>query len=75
MRLTSFLVGMALAAMPLVSRCALAGATEGTAQPPAGVVMRLAQAQNCPPGTHWVESSYARGKYRQAHCANDNGKD
>ena len=75
MRSTSLLAGLALAALPLLPAPALSTETGTAGQPPSAHSLRVAQAQTCPPGTHWVDSSYARGKYREAHCARDDGKD
>ena len=39
-------------------------------------IAQASSAQACPPGTHWAEAGYVGGgKYREAHCANDNGQD
>ena len=33
-------------------------------------------AQGCPPGTHWEPAGYVHdGKWRDAHCARDNGRE
>jgi hypothetical protein len=36
----------------------------------------LAQVPACPAGTHWANAGYVRGgKWRDAHCASNNGTD
>jgi hypothetical protein len=72
MRLTSFVLGAILAAAPLISASALA-VDANTAGSRAGVTQLAA---NCPAGTHWANAGYtAGGKWREAHCANDDGTD
>lgn len=74
MRLTAYLIGVALAAMPLLSATALSAYPERPAAARSGSVIRVAD--TCPAGTHWVNSSYTSGgKWRDAHCANDDGTD
>jgi hypothetical protein len=39
-----------------------------------GLQPRLAQVPACPAGTHWANAGYVRGgKWREAHCASNNG--
>ena len=73
MRAASFVLGTALTAMSLTSMSAPAASASTDQAAQKGVVHLAA---SCPPGTHWVEAGYARGgKWREAHCARDDGKD
>jgi hypothetical protein len=66
--------GAALAAMTFLAMTAVSAHAGSTAQSRPDQAVQLAE--SCPPGTHWVEGSYARGgKWRDAHCANDDGTD
>ena len=68
MRLTGFVLGVVLAATQLIAASALA-ADANTVQPRPAVA-------NCPAGTHWANAGYTGGgKWRDAHCANDDGTD
>jgi hypothetical protein len=75
MRLSvAFLIGTAVAAMPLLS------VTASSAYPDRVTGARSSHyiniAESCPPGEHWEEAGYvAEGKWREAHCAKDGGRE
>lgn len=74
MRVTALVLGAALAALPLISASAFSVAA-GAVQARTAALVRVAGA-SCPAGTHWANAGYVRGgKWREAHCANNNGKD
>jgi hypothetical protein len=68
---TAYLLGIAVVTIPLLSTAASAAYPTNSGQP-----TQLAQAAaNCPPGTYWEPGGYvADGKWRDGHCANDNGR-
>jgi hypothetical protein len=68
---TTYLLGIAAVTLPLLSTAASAAYTTNSSQS-----TQIAQAQtSCPPGTYWENGGYvADGKWRDGHCANDNGR-
>jgi hypothetical protein len=69
----SHLLGIAVVTLPLLSTAASAAyPTAATSDQST----QLAQAAtNCPPGTYWENGGYvADGKWRDGHCARDNGR-
>jgi hypothetical protein len=71
---TICLVGFALAVMPLLSVSALSAYPASSTEARSGSFTRVAEA--CPPGQHWEEAGYvAEGKWREAHCAKDGGRE
>jgi hypothetical protein len=73
MQLTGFVLGAVLAATPLISVTVLA-ADANTVQQRGADAIRLASA--CPPGTHWANAGYVGGgKWRDSHCAKNDGSD
>ena len=74
MQSTISFVGAALAAISLIAATAFSSHAESAVQTRPVEAFQLAQ--TCPAGTHWVDGSYAKGgKWRDAHCANDDGTD
>jgi hypothetical protein len=44
--------------------------------PPSSYYQPAPQQPACPPGTHWEEAGYvSHGKYREARCARDDGRE
>jgi len=73
MQLTGFVLGVVLAATPLISATVLAPDANSDRSRAASEML---VADACPPGTHWVNAGYVSGgKWREAHCAKDNGTD
>ena len=71
---TAYVIGFALALTPVMSLSASADSYLGGAQPTANEP--LPTAQSCPAGQHWEAAGYvADGKWRDAHCAQDNGNE
>jgi hypothetical protein len=70
---TAYLLGIAAVTIPLLSTAASAAYPTNAA---GGQSTELAQAQpNCPPGTYWENGGYVSdGKWRDGHCARDNGR-
>ncbi len=68
-----YLLGLTLAVTPFLSTAVLsAPAARATAVRSNQVILA---AQPCPPGTYWEEGGYvSEGKWRDAHCAKDNGR-
>ena len=70
---TAYLIAFVLAFMPFMSLSAsadsyLAGAQPTPNQPPP-------VAQTCPAGQYWEPAGYvADGKWREAHCAENRGR-
>jgi hypothetical protein len=74
MRINSaYLLGIAAVTIPLFATAASAANSTGTSS---GQSTQLAQAAaNCPPGTYWENGGYVSdGKWRDGHCARDNGR-
>jgi hypothetical protein len=73
MRLTPFLIGTALAAMPLLSATTLSAFPEHLAKMSSNQAMPMAD--NCPAGQQWVEAGYDRkGQWRDAHCVKNDSR-
>jgi hypothetical protein len=71
---TACLIGVAMAATPLISTTAVSAYPDRAGTTLTGMI--LADAHNCPAGQHWEESGYvAEGKWRDAHCAKDGGRE
>jgi hypothetical protein len=69
MRSTACLIGVALAAMPLLSATALSAYPERVAEARSNQVVRVVD--TCRAGQEWVEAGYDRkGEWRDAHCVN-----
>jgi hypothetical protein len=70
LRLLSLVVGLAVAA-------AAPGLAQQTSSPPTSSQdQSQPPAQACPPGTHWEPAGYIRdGKYRDARCARNDGRE
>ena len=50
--------------------------TPGNPPPPSSQGQAPPPAQSCPPGTHWEPGGYVHdGKWRDAHCARDTGRE
>jgi hypothetical protein len=74
MRINSaYLLGIAAVTLPLLSSAASAGYSTDTTSDQS---TQLAQAAaNCPPGTYWENGGYVSdGKWRDGHCAKNNGR-
>ena len=69
----AYLLGIAVVTIPLLSTAASAASSTSTTS---GRSTQLAQAAaNCPPGTYWENGGYVSdGKWRDGHCAKDNGR-
>jgi hypothetical protein len=70
---TAYLLGIAVVTLPLLSTAASAAYPTNTTSSQS---TQLAQAATtCPPGTYWENGGYvADGKWRDGHCARDNGR-
>lgn len=58
-------IGMAMTLTPMLSMTAMA------AGPQSPTATQSAQVATCPMGTHWEAAGYNHGRWRAAHCAND----
>jgi hypothetical protein len=69
---TAYLLGIAVVTIPLLSTAASAAYSTNTNN---GQTQLAQAAANCPPGTYWEPGGYvADGKWRDGHCARDNGR-
>jgi len=70
---TAYLIGLAMAATPLLSVTALSASPERATDTRSGQI--ILAADPCPPGEYWEPGGYvADGKWRDPHCAKDNGR-
>ena len=65
----SLVFGLAVGAMPSTAQTPSNPPPSSQGQPPP-------PAQACPPGTHWEPAGYVHdGKWRDARCARDGGRE
>jgi hypothetical protein len=71
---TICLAGFALVAMPMLSVPALSAYPSSSNEARSESFTRIADA--CPVGQHWEDAGYVSGgKWRDAHCARDGGRE
>jgi hypothetical protein len=76
MNTAAYLIGAVVVATPLLSATVLSAPTARTSTARSSQTVLVDDAHNCPPGTHWEEAGYvAEGKWRDAHCAKDGGRE
>jgi len=74
LKTVAYLIGLVAVATPLLSATVLSAPTARTVTARSSLTVLVDD--RCPPGTHWEEAGYvAEGKWRDAHCAKDGGRE
>jgi hypothetical protein len=69
-----YLAGLVVVATPLLSATVLSAPATHNATIRSNMAVLVDD--RCPPGTHWEDAGYvAEGKWRDAHCAKDGGRE
>jgi len=70
----AYLAALVVVVTPFLSATVLSAPTARTAAVRSNTTVLIDD--RCPPGTHWEDAGYvAEGKWRDAHCAKDGGRE